>query len=197
VARVIPHEVSHQVLFQATDNPFNLPATWFNEGLAVVYQESDKDGYAVILESAVREGRLMPLTSLTAAFPFDESYRLAYAESLSAIEFIIDTWGDDAITAIIAAYQQGISHDEVLTRAIGLTTAELDARWKESLGYGGDTPLDDGTGGAFTGRGPGDDGDRWWTEATAAGAIVVVAGGVFGLSRRRRRPTRTVELVAA
>ena len=198
IARVIPHEVCHQVLFQATDNPFNLPATWLNEGLAVFYQESDKEGYGVILEGAIREGGLMPLTSLTAAFPFDDTYRLAYAESLSAVQFILDTWGDEAIAEIFAAYQEGISHDEALRRGVGLTTAELDARWKESLGYAGDQPLDDGTGGSLTAGGSGD-GDDWLrlSGAAAAGLVVVIAGGAVGVSRRRRRPPESIKLLAA
>ena len=40
VGRVVPHEISHQVLHQATDNPFSRPPQWLNEGLAVYWQES-------------------------------------------------------------------------------------------------------------------------------------------------------------
>ena len=40
VARVVPHEISHQVLHQATENPFNSPPQWLDEGLATYWQES-------------------------------------------------------------------------------------------------------------------------------------------------------------
>lgn len=39
LGRVIPHEISHQVLFQATKNPFNQPPGWLEEGLATLAQE--------------------------------------------------------------------------------------------------------------------------------------------------------------
>ncbi|MGD9712947.1 MAG: peptidase MA family metallohydrolase, partial [Thermomicrobiales bacterium] len=32
--RVIPHEIVHQILDDATANPFNYPAAWFDEGIA-------------------------------------------------------------------------------------------------------------------------------------------------------------------
>src|SRR5262249_54848528 len=35
VKRVVPHEISHQVLGQATKNPFTSPPKWLDEGLAV------------------------------------------------------------------------------------------------------------------------------------------------------------------
>ena len=53
VARVVPHEISHQVLHQATENPFNSPPQWLDEGLAAYWQESGRDRfYSYALELA-------------------------------------------------------------------------------------------------------------------------------------------------
>lgn len=147
LGRIVPHEVSHQVLYQAGENPFNLPARWFDEGIAVRNQITDKEGHEAVLQAGVEDGRLIPLIGLHRQFPFDDSYSLAYAQSLFVVEFIVAEWGESALAEIIDAYKDGISHDEAFRRGIGLTVQELDNRWRSTLGYDGDRPLDDGTGG--------------------------------------------------
>ena len=69
VARVVPHEISHQVLYQATENAFNSPPQWLDEGLAVYWQESGRDRfYSYALELAAT-GKVPPLRTLNGTFP--------------------------------------------------------------------------------------------------------------------------------
>jgi len=139
VGRVIPHEISHQVLFQATRNPFNAPPTWFDEGLAVRAQENGNENFQAMVEHAAEEGRLFSVRSLTSEFPYDPAdASLAYAESYSVIQFMIERWGNEGVAAVIAAYSQGLSHDDALMQGIGVDVDGLDQLWKESLGYQGD-----------------------------------------------------------
>jgi hypothetical protein len=187
IGRIVPHEVSHQLLFQATENPFNLPPRWFDEGLAVYNQDVESAGYPATLQAAVDDGQLLPLSTLTREFPFDGSHHLAYAESLSVIQFIVAEWGLDGLGRVIAAYREGVSHDEAFEDGLGVTVAELEQRWRERLGYAGDRPLDDGTGGSLRSV-PADDGG-WpgvpWVGLGAASAVVVVLA-----LRRRTLPGR-------
>jgi hypothetical protein len=148
IGRIIPHEVTHQLVYQATENPFLLPARWFDEGLATYYQDTPTPGLPEALSSAVQDGRLIPLAALSREFPFDPSYHLAYAESVSVVEFMIAQWGEAAVGNVIAAYRDGVSHDEAFKRGLGVTVGELEQLWRDSLGYTGDRPTDDGTGGA-------------------------------------------------
>lgn len=130
VLRIIPHEISHQILYQATRNPFNAPATWIDEGLAVSAQTGGKNHYEGLVEQAYERGTLLSLRGLISAFPYDPGEAtLAYGESYLVTQFLLTTYGDDAIQAIIAAYRKGTSHDDVIRVALGMTIEELEQEW--------------------------------------------------------------------
>lgn len=134
VERVLPHEISHQLLYQATLNPYSITATWIDEGLAVVAQTGGKERYRDVVVDAYNDGELLALRGLISSFPFDpEGARKAYAQSFLVTEFLLATFGTEVISAIIEGYQRGLSHDDVLIRAIGLDTNELEAAWLDSL----------------------------------------------------------------
>jgi hypothetical protein len=134
VKRVLPHEVSHQVLHMATMNPFNSPATWIDEGLAVHAQVGGTEDYDNIVSDAIDNDEILSLRSLISAFPYDASQaRLAYAQSYSAVGFIKNQWGDEGIQAIVLAYRDGNSHEDVIETALGMTMDELQDAWLASL----------------------------------------------------------------
>lgn len=146
VGRVVPHEISHQLLYQATKNPFNGPPTWFDEGLAVLNQDNGNEDFPAMVKDAAAKGHLFSIRALNSNFPYDPAdAALAYAESYSVVRFIIETYGQDKLAAIIAAYRDGVSHDEALRRGIGVDLNELDRLWKQSLNYPGDKPRTTGT----------------------------------------------------
>jgi hypothetical protein len=190
VGRVIPHEISHQLLYQATRNPFNGPTTWFDEGLAVFYQDGGNEEFQSQVENAAEKGQLFSIRALNSNFPYDPAdASLAYAESYSIVRFIIDEFGEDKLAAVIAAYREGVSHDEALMKGIGVDIDELDRLWKERLDYPGDQPRGTGT--------TRDDPSRWtdfFGTGLASGALVLVIAllitGFFRLtgSRRPRQP---------
>jgi hypothetical protein len=134
VKRVVPHEISHQVLGQATENPFNNPPKWLDEGLAVYSQESGRDPfYEHALELAAK-GQVPPLATLNGDFPYDHDGAMAaYAFSLSAVVYILDTWGDAGMARLIAAFPEGITYDDTIQQALGISFAELDRQWRADL----------------------------------------------------------------
>jgi hypothetical protein len=136
VGRTIPHEIAHQALFQVARNPFNIPAQWFNEGFAGLFQLEGAAGFDETVAEAAAERKLWSLRSLISQFPFDpEGVTLAYAQSAEVTRFIIERWGKDAIKHFIDAYALGSSHDDALLSAIGVDTEGLDALWRESRGF--------------------------------------------------------------
>jgi hypothetical protein len=134
VDRVLPHEVSHQILHMATLNPFNQPATWIDEGLATHAQIGGVEDYPAIVSDALAGGDLLSLRSLISSFPYDsDEARLAYAESYSATGYISDRWGDDGVRAIVRAYREGNSQEDVIETALGMTLDQLQAAWTASV----------------------------------------------------------------
>jgi len=196
--RIIPHETSHQVLFQATQNPFNLTPTWLDEGLAVSNQLTGTAGMAATVQEAAAQGRLFSIRALNSAFPYDPNdATLAYAESLSIVTFINHHFGPAKMAALIAVYRQGVSYEQAIQEALGVTQAQLDQEWKASLGYKGDSGTSGGLASDRHGGSPifGDGalGDL------ASGALIMavvallgVAGGLFAL-RRVRHPSSDLQ----
>jgi hypothetical protein len=130
LGRVLPHEVSHHVLFQATLNPFTVPPLWFDEGLATHYQIGGTDHYAGMVERAEGEDRLFDIASLSAAFPFQPSQAtLAYASSWSMIAYIEETYGDAGIARLIAAFGKGLDVNGAVEDALGIGLADLNDDW--------------------------------------------------------------------
>ena len=134
VKEVVPHELTHLVFNTAVDNPYHFPPRWLNEGLAVYlsrgYVSSDRDA----IDSAGSDGTLAPLASLSGAFPNGDRFFLAYAESVSAIDYLVKTYGKPALVKLIRSYAQGLTDDEAFTAALGVDTATFDAGWRTSLG---------------------------------------------------------------
>lgn len=131
LGRIIPHEVSHQLLAIATDNPYNTSATWLDEGIAVRNQTNGTSQMGRLVATAKRDGELLPLVTLNSGFPFDPSKAgLAYAESFSVVTYLFETYGDSAIASIAAAYREGSTHDDAIRAGTGRGVAELDAEWQ-------------------------------------------------------------------
>ena len=69
--RMISHEVAHQILFQAVDNPFSYLSNWLDEGIATSEQQTGTDGMAREVEQALANGALPTVQSLTSEWPTD------------------------------------------------------------------------------------------------------------------------------
>ena len=137
VGIVIPHELVHLVFDTAVQNPYRFPPRWFNEGLAVYLSEGYGPGDRNLVERTASAGDLIPLTALTGQFPTDaDRTYLAYAESVSAIDHLVRTDGDDALFALIGAYRDGLTDDEAFTRALGRDVGLFQAGWLKELGAG-------------------------------------------------------------
>jgi hypothetical protein len=135
LGRVIPHEVSHQVLFQATQNPFTLPPLWFDEGLATHYQIGGTDGFMPLVSDALKRDGLFDVAALDTAFPYSSRQAtLAYAMSWSIIAYIRDAYGDEAIGRMIAAFGTGMPYADAIESALGLSRFDMNREWRAWIG---------------------------------------------------------------
>jgi hypothetical protein len=135
VAIVIPHELMHLVFDTAVSNPYHFPPRWLNEGLAVHisqgYDASDRGA----VERSVANGTLIPLDGLTGQFPTSfDGFSLAYAESVSAVDYLIEAHDEAALVSLIRSYADGLTDDEAFTAALGMDMSAFGAAWLDSLG---------------------------------------------------------------
>lgn len=138
---LVTHELTHLVFNTAVQNPYHQPPRWVNEGLAVFRSQGYNAGDRGIVAQSVRASTIIPLDGLAGLFPTGDGFAQAYAESVSAVSYIVDTFGQDALVKLIRSYATGVTDDEAFTAAIGRDTTTLGNEWLASLGATAPAPL--------------------------------------------------------
>jgi hypothetical protein len=132
---VIPHELTHVVFADVIHNPYHEPLNWFNEGMAVYLSDGYTSDNKQRVAQAAGNGTLMPLAALTGAFPrITDRFYLAYAEAVSAVDFLVRTYGQAAIAKLLRAYNTGVTDDEAFKAGIGVDTVGFDKAWLAANG---------------------------------------------------------------
>ena len=129
------HELTHVLVGQLTFTCLGFIPTWLNEGLAM-YGEGGPGSFELAqFDQAKTADQLVALRSLSGGFS-EESDRanLSYTESYSAVNFLIQTYGRDKMTALLAALRNGATADEALHSVYGFDTDGLEDAWRASIG---------------------------------------------------------------
>lgn len=142
VGVVVPHELTHLVFNTAVENPYHFPPRWLNEGLAVYLSEGYGDSWRAAVDDAVRSRAIIPLDGVTGQFPTTrDRFFLAYGESVSAVDFLVRTYGRPALVKLIRSYADGVSDDEAFRAALGSGSggsgpdvAAFQSAWLRDLG---------------------------------------------------------------
>ena len=128
---VIPHEISHLYLYQASDNPLTSVPAWLNEGLAQ-YNEFAFDGRETLAstQEKIMAGELLPLWSLSGSFGNEEEdFRFAYDVAYSAVTYLVEAYGEEGLIKLLAAYRNGLTEDEAFVAAFDRTLDEFELDW--------------------------------------------------------------------
>ena len=135
VSLVVPHELTHIVFDTATRNAYHEPPHWLNEGLADYLAIGYSSEARVNVERAVRNRDLMPLRALVLRFPATaDRFSLGYDESVSAVDYLVRTHGQDALVSLIRSYADGLADDDAFSAALGVDVAGFEAGWLGDLG---------------------------------------------------------------
>jgi len=134
IQRLIPHEITHILLYRFMGNEYQYLPAWFNEGLASQMEAFSHPDYDLVLEKAEGERGLIPFAHLCIAFPVDSDLALlSYAQSNSLLDYIQREYGVTGIQAMIFAYDQGVSCERGVEVALGITLEELENDWKQDV----------------------------------------------------------------
>ncbi len=132
---VIPHELTHLVFDTAARNPYHFPPRWLNEGLAVYLSQGYDANDRSSVERSAADGTLIPLDGIGGQFPTSfERFSLAYAESASAVDYLVRTHGRDTLVSLIRSYADGMTDDEAFTAALGRDMTAFGEAWLADLG---------------------------------------------------------------
>ncbi len=128
----VAHEITHIVLEHRTHNAFGGLPAWLHEGLATTVEAEIKERFAYddIMTRLVEQDNFVSLRGITGSFPADSRAAVnAYAQSNSLMTYIIETWGRAGVAALLEAYAGGVSDDEAVQAALGVSLQELDRAW--------------------------------------------------------------------
>ena len=130
--RVLAHEITHAVMFRILGQYATRLPLWAHEGTAKYESEKYTDTDKALIGEAAANGTLIPLRDLQERFPKDRS-GLAYAESASAIRFLLETYGEDSLGKLFEELAQTGSFESAMIGATGMNPDEFADAWLENV----------------------------------------------------------------
>ena len=127
------HEFTHLLVADAAGTAYGQVHTWLNEGLAV-YSEGGNTEFGLYVNTAVRNDSVPPLSGLRTYAGTPQETLRNYGLGHSVVTYMLDTYGQEPMTALFASIRTLHNFEKALEAAYGSTIMELDNEWRESLG---------------------------------------------------------------
>jgi tetratricopeptide (TPR) repeat protein len=133
-ARVLKHEFVHVLNLQ--QSRFNIPH-WFTEALAV-----ESEGYPrpqtwnELLAERVPRGELFNLDTINLGFIRPSSsldWQMAYCQAQLYAQYMVATYGEDALARMLAAYRDNLDTRAALERCFGVSQQEFERGYLEFI----------------------------------------------------------------
>jgi len=133
----LKHELCHLLLHRYVTKG-NLPkwldegiAQWTSDGMVEIVMNNKQES---MLNKTILTGRYIPLRVLAHQFP-DERHQLllAYEESKSFVEYIVDRYGARGLLAILEQLKEGYGINEAIRNSLSISFAELEEDWLKHL----------------------------------------------------------------
>jgi tetratricopeptide (TPR) repeat protein len=142
--RVLFHEYAHAAIHQMAegDNPklgrnnSSRVPTWLHEGIAQYLEPNDSPtDREETLKVWVSQGGFLELSKLHGSFMGFNSQvaGLAYAESLSAVKFLVSQYGPYSLQRILTALANERTIDEAIREATFISYDEFQSKWERYL----------------------------------------------------------------
>jgi hypothetical protein len=128
----VVHELTHQVTYQMTNNPYGSLPVWLNEGLSM-YAEGELDvTFRSYLSDALNSGDVLSVRSLSSPFSADSSQSyLSYAEAYSFVDYLVASFGQAKMLALLGVFSQGSDYDAALKQVYGFDMDGLQKNWQD------------------------------------------------------------------
>lgn len=144
--RQIPHELAHfyEYALTGSEAAYEQIPLWLLEGFASSFESSPNPAYQPLLDSTHAQNALIPFSDLCANFPQDHPDNLlAYAESQSFVEHLIQHWGQPQLTALLSIYAAGVGCEEGFLQHYGISIGQAQSEWeveqfgaRQAVGFG-------------------------------------------------------------
>lgn len=142
IVSVLHHEVDHLVFAAATSSAEVDAPRWLNEGIAMWRSGewdlglSYRSDHATLLRDASAAGSLLKFEDLDGAFPTGPFFHVAYAQSLSFVEWLLRRDGEDGLRRFIARLNEDADPEPAFEAAFGISLAAAEREWRTEIGGG-------------------------------------------------------------
>jgi hypothetical protein len=128
--RQIPHEIIHILEYKLAGESYSAIPAWLSEGLATSVELYPDPDLQRVLHEAETSGSLLSISSLCDSFPQDaKTAQLAYAQSLSFVNFLNGRFGSQVFTKLIENAASGQTCTNAVSAATGVTLDQLEKDW--------------------------------------------------------------------
>ena len=129
IEEAIVHEFTHHILSEGYKMRF---PEWLNEGIATYEAKKkieDFAGYRQFRNAAAKD-KLLSLGKM-GIFDLleDDEIPLAYVESYTVIEYIVNTYGHDKLVEILKAKRENKHMDQITDEVLGVSYGEFKLAW--------------------------------------------------------------------
>jgi hypothetical protein len=130
----IVHELTHVLVGHLTFSCLGGVPTWLNEGLAVYSEGNLDDSSQAQIDQAVRDNALLSVRSLSEGFSeVSDKANLSYSQSFSIVKFLVETYGQNKMTALLTLLRDGATIDDALTNTYGFNVEGLEDAWRKAI----------------------------------------------------------------
>lgn len=131
------HELAHVVTLSLSNG--KVPR-WFTEGISMMEERQAGEGWGDYLNvgfvQAYKDDLLLPLKDLNSGFERPESGQaltIAYFQAGWICEFLVSGYGFESIAAMLEAFGQGLSTEEVFQQVLGASVEEIDGQFRQKM----------------------------------------------------------------
>lgn len=133
-ARILRHELVH--LFNLEQTNFNVPH-WFTEAVAVRLEDAPRrpEWYEMLVRR-IEQGAVFNLDTINGVFVHpgsSENWQMAYCQADLYADYLLATYGDDALQKMLAAYRETRSTRRVLKECFDIEQEDFEQGFAEHL----------------------------------------------------------------
>ncbi len=120
------HELAHVITLQMSNN--RIPR-WLSEGISQWEEKRARPEWGwemdVSFAQALDQGKAIKLDELNEAFGDPKLISLAYYQASLVAQYLAETFGEQALHALVRSYSKGITDEQAFTEVFGQTIAQV------------------------------------------------------------------------
>lgn len=122
----VAHEFTHLMVDYATGGNYT---RWLTEGIAQ-YEEAKITGYHMDHPKITVIDQMYPLKNMDRNFDNLQNQNLAYYESLQAVNYLVQHYGEQGIGELLTQLGHGLTMEQSFQRAFGISLDQFESNFK-------------------------------------------------------------------